>query len=331
MRILVTGGAGFIGSTLVYQLVILEGEVLVIDDLSTGDFANVDPRAEFRKIDVTSPEFVEVAKKFNPDVIVHLAAQASVADSVKDPAETFRVNVEGTRNVIEAAKATDCVRVVFASTAAVYGDPERLPLKEEDPKSPINPYGQSKLDAEKLIDDELRRAGIDFAILRFANVYGPRQGLHGEGGVISAFAQALAQGDVPVIEGDGKQTRDFIYISDIVFGLISVIGGDIDFAGDPATQADPGRYNLGTGTATSIAEVGASFRMAAQFFGKYGQAPEREGDIKESVLDFTRARDTFEFLPDVDFNTGIESTYNWFKARYDSEHPEAAHDDDILF
>ena len=322
MRILVTGGAGFIGSTLVYQLVVLGGEVLVVDNLSTGSFSNVDPRAEFRKIDVTSPEFLEVAREFNPDVIVHLAAQASVANSVDDPDETFRVNVGGTRNVVEAVKACPaCERLVFASTAAVYGDPDRLPIREEDAKKPINPYGQSKLDAEKIIDEELRPLGKDFAILRFANVYGPRQGLAGEGGVISAFAQALARDEVPFIEGDGKQTRDFIYVSDIVFGLISVIGGDIDFVGDPETEDDPGRYNLSTGTSTSIQEVRASFRMAAQFFGKYGQRPAREGDIVDSVLDFSRARSKFEFLPDVDFNTGVEATYEWFKAEITGEHP----------
>lgn len=316
MRILVTGGAGFIGSNLVYQLVILDGDVLVVDDLSTGDFSNVDPRAEFRKIDVTSPEFIEVAKKFNPDVIVHLAAQASVAVSMKDPQETMRINVEGTRNVVKAALETDCQRVVFASTAAVYGEPERLPLREDSPKKPINPYGESKLIAESVIDEGLRGTGVDFAILRFANVYGPRQGMHGEGGVISAFAMALAKGEVPYIEGDGKQTRDFIYISDIVFGLISCIGGDIVFAGDPKTQVDPGRYNMSTGTTRSIEEVGASFRMAAQFFAPYDRRPAREGDIYESVLDFTRARETFEFLPDVDFNSGIEQTYRWFKQEY---------------
>lgn len=323
MRILVTGGAGFIGSTLVYQLVILGGEVLVVDDLSTGSFGNVDPRASFRKLDITSPEFIEVAREFNPDVIVHLAAQASVADSFKDPEKNQRINVEGTRNVVEAVKACPaCGRLVFSSTAAVYGDPENLPISEGDSKNPINPYGQSKLDAEKIIDDELRPLGIDFAILRFANVYGPRQGLLGEGGVISAFSQALALDKVPFIEGDGRQTRDFIYVSDIVFGLISVIGGDIPFAGDPATQKDPGRYNLSTGTSTSIEEVGASFRMAAQFFGPYDKRPAREGDIRDSVLDFSRARATFEFLPDVDFNTGVQSTYDWFKLELTGEHQD---------
>ena len=332
MRILVTGGAGFIGSTLVYQLVVLGGDVLVVDNLSTGSFSNVDPRAEFRKVDITTPEFLEVAREFDPDVIVHLAAQASVAISVKDPDETFRINVEGTRNVVEAVKACpSCERLVFASTAAVYGDPIHVPISEEDPKNPINPYGESKLQAEKIIDEQLRPLHKDFAILRFANVYGPRQGLLGEGGVISAFAQALARDEVPFIEGDGKQTRDFIYVSDIVFGLISTIGGDIDFAGDPETQVDAGRYNLSTGTSTSIMEVGASFRMAAQFFGTYESRPPREGDIQDSVLDFSRARSTFEFLPDVDFNSGVEATYEWFKGEITGVHPGESGEDPSFF
>jgi len=325
MRILVTGGAGFIGGNLVFQLLALDGEVFVVDDLSSGSPDNLDPRAQFRKLDICSEEFRAVVRSFKPDVIVHLAAISSVADSTRDPENTYRVNIEGTENVIDAAIESGVSRMVFASSAAVYGDPISLPLREESPKSPLTPYGETKLEGEHLIQTKLRDSGVDFAIFRFANVYGPRQGLGGEGGVISAFASALAAGETPSIEGDGKQIRDFIFVSDVVFALISAIGGDIDFAGNPMEQVDAGVYNIGTGEGKSIEEVAANFRMVAQFFGTYGSLPPREGDIHESVLDSTRARDTFEFMPDTAFDKGVEMTYAWFQARHDvddAEEPE---------
>lgn len=322
MRILVTGGAGFIGGNLVFQLLTLDGEVFVVDDLSSGSPDNLDPRAQFRKLDICSDEFRAVVRSFKPDVIVHLAAISSVADSVKNPENTYRVNIEGTANVVGAAIESGVSRVVFASSAAVYGDPVSLPLREESLKSPLTPYGETKLEAERLIQTQLRDAGIDFAIFRFANVYGPRQGLGGEGGVVSTFASALVAGETPSIEGDGKQIRDFIFVSDVVFALVSAIGGDIDFAGNPMEQVDAGVYNIGTGEGKSIEELAANFRMVAQFFGAYGSLPPREGDIRESVLDSTRARDTFEFMPNTSFDKGIEMTYAWFKARHEVDEAE---------
>lgn len=333
MKILVTGGAGFIGGNLLYQLIALGGDVFVVDDLSTGNPNNLDPRAKFRKLDICSDEFRAVCNSFKPDVIVHLAAQSSVVRGMQDPEENERINVGGTRNVVEAAIECGAKRLIFASSAAVYGNPSQLPIGEDAPLVPLNPYGQSKLDGEILIEEYLRGTDIDFAILRFANVYGPRQGGTGEGGVVSIFCTALAEGSAPSIEGDGTQTRDFIFVSDVVQALISTIGGDILFKGNPETQIQPGRYNIATGKKISIKEIAASLRMAAQFFGAYGSAPAREGDIKDSVLDPTRAFEVFEFAAAVELNTGLELTYNWFKKSYIESQGEAetSPQDDILF
>lgn len=316
MRILVTGGAGFIGANLVYQLISLEGEVFVIDDLSTGKPENIDPRGGFRKVDICDEEFLGAVRAFNPDVIVHLAAQPSVAESFKDPEKNYRVNVEGTKNVIRAALENKVERVVFASSAAVYGDPVELPVREDAPLKPLSPYGESKLEAERLIDEELRGTGIDFAILRFANVYGPRQTAEGEGGVVASMAFAVAAGEQPVIHGDGNQTRDFIFVGDVVNALISAIGGDIAFAGDPATTKEPGRYNISTGTKHNLHQLVSALRIAAAWHGPVNHDEPREGDIRDSVLDPTRAKEVFEYETITDFEAGISLTYDWVEMTY---------------
>lgn len=316
MRIVVTGGAGFIGSNLVYQLLELGGEVLIIDDLSTGLFENVDPRAGFRHIDICDDSFVDAVVDFKPDVVVHLAAQSSVAEGLTDPEGTRRSNIDGVKQAIKAVHASGASRLIFASSAAVYGDPVHLPIAETDPTIPINLYGETKLEGERLIREAFTDGPTDFVLLRFANVYGPKQGLKGEGGVVSAFASTLVEGGVPFIEGDGNQTRDFIFVGDIVFALISCIGGELTFKELPQDTPNPGVFNICTGSAHSIQELGAVMRMTADFFGPYEKRPAREGDITESVLDGSRARAVFEFMPDTSFENGIESTYLWFKGRH---------------
>lgn len=316
MKILVTGGAGFIGANLVYQLISLGGEVFVLDDLSTGKPENIDPRGGFRKVDICDEEFLGAVRAFKPDCIVHLAAQPSVAESIKDPEKNDRINIEGTKNVIAAALENKVERLVFASSAAVYGDPAELPIKESAPLKPLSPYGESKLEAERLIDEELRGSGVDFAILRFANVYGPRQNAEGEGGVVSAMSFAVAAGEQPVMYGDGNQTRDFIFVGDVVSALISAIGGDIDFAGDPSTTPEAGRYNICTGTGRNLHELVSALRIAATWHGPVREEAPREGDIRDSVLDPSRAREVFEFEAVVDFETGVSMTYDWVEMTY---------------
>ena len=315
MKILVTGGAGFIGSNLAYRLLDLDGDVLVIDDLSSGAFENVDPRSGFRTLDIMDDAFEQAVLDYQPDCIVHLAAQSSVVRSTDDPERTHAVNVEGTRRVAAAARACGAERVVFASTAAVYGAPESVPLSETSPTIPINVYGQSKLDAERVLEAELRGSGVDFAILRFANVYGPRQSAAGEGGVVAIFCDTLARRGVPIIEGDGSQVRDFIFVGDVVTALVSAIGGEMEFAQEPGMPA-AGIYNICTGEPTSIAAFAGLMRGITLFPGQYGSAPAREGDIRESVLDGTKARQVFEFAPEVELEDGLALTWKWFATKH---------------
>src|SRR5574340_1068349 len=216
MRVVVTGGAGFIGSSLVYALLSGGSHVTIIDDLSSGSMDNVHPAAGFRRIDVTTSELSPAILDARPDVVIHLAAQVSVTASIADPEFDRRVNVDGTRAVADATVAAGARRLIFASSAAVYGEPQELPLTEESPKAPEVPYGHSKLAAETVLSDVLRPAGVDYACMRFANVYGPRQKAEGEGGVVAQFGSRMAAGVAPVIFGTGTQTRDFIFVADVV-------------------------------------------------------------------------------------------------------------------
>jgi len=313
VKILVTGGAGFIGSNLVHHLLALGGEVLVIDDLSSGEFDYLDPRADFRRIDVRDEEFLQAAVAYNPQVIVHAAAQSSVLKSIDDPEYTHSVNVEGTKMVARAAIEIGVERVVFTSTASVYGDPapELLPVREDTPTAPLTPYGLSKVEAEAALAEMLRPAGIDFAIARPSNVYGPRQDAVGEGGVVSRFCHSLASGEQPILHSDGRQTRDFIYVGDVVSGLVSMIGGEIYFAGE-AGEIGAGVYHLSTGTPTSIEQLMRALQRVSGKFEDFGYAPAREGDVHDIVLNPGKASEVFEWCAGVDFNTGLTKTWNWF-------------------
>jgi len=317
MRILITGGAGFIGGNLAHYLLALDGEVMIVDDLSTGSFENVDPRSAFRKLDILDDEFEAVCTEFMPDTIVHLAAQVSVPRGEVEPELTRRVNVEGTRRVVGSAIACGAERIVFASSAAVYGIPVELPLVETAPTQPINVYGETKLAGEMLIRELLDPTGIDYALLRFANVYGPRQIAQGEGGVVSSFCEALASGMLPTIYGDGTQTRDFIYVADVVQALAWVIGGDIAFRsfGSNATGTttdDRGTFNISSGREVSIEQLLNALRAPANFSKKVKYEPARTGDIARSVLSPKKAYETFEWSAGIDLAQGLDATWMWF-------------------
>jgi len=317
MKILITGGAGFIGSNLAHYLLALEGEIMVIDDLSTGYSSNVDPRSVFRKLDILDDAFQDACVEFAPDVVVHLAAQSSVAIGQSEPEFTRRVNIEGTRRVVEACKAAGVERLVFASSAAVYGTPKELPLVENTLLSPDNVYGESKLIGEELIREELEDTDIDYALLRFSNVYGPRQTAEGEGGVVSCFCEALVDGKLPTIYGDGQQVRDFIYVGDLVQALTWVIGGDIAFRdfGDKATETtsdDRGAFNISSGSPITIEQLLNVLRVPANFGRKAQYAPARAGDIEKSVLSPTKAREAFEWETAIDLSQGLDTTWMWY-------------------
>jgi UDP-glucose 4-epimerase len=311
MRVLVTGGAGFIGSNLAIALTMGGNEVGIIDDLSSGKAENLSGLAWFREMDILDPALDAAMAEFAPEAVVHLAAQPSVSVSMADPDRDWAVNVEGTRAVARAAAAAGAKRVVSASSAAVYGEPAEVPLKETSPKAPANPYGRSKLAAEAALAEALQPARIDFASLRFANVFGPRQDAQGEGGVVSIFASKMIAGQLPVIYGDGTQTRDFIFVGDVVSAIITALFSDAELGA--AAMPDGPAYNVSTGKETPINELAGMMATAALFPRPFAHEPAREGDVARSALDPAKASAVFDWQARADLEAALKMTLTWFR------------------
>lgn len=307
MRFIVTGGAGFIGSSLVHVLLNVGHDVAVIDDLSTGNAANIDPRTEFRQLDIRADESAAFIAEYAPDVLVHLAAQSSVTVSIREPERDRDINARGTQLVARAAAEAGVRRVLSASSAAVYGEPAELPLRESSRREPINPYGASKLEAESLLADALAGTNTDHASLRFSNVYGPRQDAAGEGGVVAVFLDRIANEQPPVINGDGSQTRDFIYVGDVVGAILAAAESE-----GPLAREDGAAYNVSTGQPTSVNELVSVVRRASGYLGAVENAPAREGDIAHSVLDPGRAAEVFGWKAGTALERGLAVTWRWF-------------------
>ena len=304
MNILVTGGAGFIGSHLVRHLLAKGENVTALDNLSTGLAENLPPEAKLVEMDILDEELPKVVAAGAFDAIVHLAAQTMVDTSIKNPLLDTRENLLGTVQVLEAARAANVKRVIFASTAAAYGDVKEddLPVREAQPTEPMSFYGLSKLSVEKYLEMYRKIYGMEYVVLRFANVYGERQGDGGEGGVISIFAKAVAEGRDITIYGDGEQTRDFVYAGDIAEGILAAL----------RTEEVNAAYNLSTQTETSLREL---VSLLAEIRGreivpKYGA--EREGDIYKSMLSNSRARRGLDWQPATTLADGLRRTYEYF-------------------
>jgi len=250
--------------------------------------------------------------EFAPDAVVHLAAQSSVSVSIADPERDRTVNAEGTRLVAEAARDAGAKRILSASSAAVYGEPAELPLLETSSKAPANPYGASKLEAEGLLAGTLRDAGVDFASLRFSNVYGPRQNAEGEGGVVALFSAAIASGQAPKVYGDGSQTRDFIYVGDVVGAIIDALLFDGALAQE---GADGPAYNISTGRETSVEALLRNLRAVASYMGPVDQRPARDGDIHRSVLSPAKAESLVGWQARSELAQGLGLTWNWFTSQ----------------
>ena len=304
MKVLVTGGAGFIGSHLMRYLKARGDEPTALDNLSTGRREHLADDMEFIEMDVRDERLAGVVATGQYDAIVHLAGQTLVSDSLDDPAADADSNVLGTVRVLEAARQSGVKRVVVSSTAAAYGDaPERdLPIKEAHKLAPMSFYGLSKVTAERYLELYHQCFGLDYVALRFANVYGERQGDGGEGGVISIFTRLVAAGEEITIFGDGEQTRDFIYAGDIASGVAAAL---------TTAQANV-VYNLSTQTQTSLRELVDVLSNVAgrQIIPKYG--PERPGDIYKSSLSNARAKRGLGWKPTVSLEEGLRRTYRYF-------------------
>jgi UDP-glucose 4-epimerase len=312
MRVLVTGGAGFIGSNLVRALVSGRHDVGVIDDLSAGKVENLHPAAHFRRLDILDDDLATAVSEFGPEAVVHLAAQADVQASIADPDRDWAVNVEGTRAVAAAAASAGARRVLSASSAAVYGEPAELPLREGSPKAPANPYGRSKLAAETALSETLSSTATDFASLRFSNVYGPRQDWRGEGGVVAIFAARLAEGERPIIYGTGRQTRDFVYVGDVVAAIIEAVFHTGVLAGE---MPDGPAYNISTGERHSVEEVAATLRMVSRVMKEFDHRPGRDGDVLDSTLDPSKAASAFGWRATQTLDAGLAATWQWMQRR----------------
>ncbi len=303
-----TGGAGFIGSNVVDALVERGDEVTVIDDLSTGHRENLDGAlaagARLLEGDITNRADVNAAfADARPEVVMHLAAQIDVRRSVSDPSFDLGVNVGGTINLLEAARAANVARFAFASTGgAIYGEGEgrELPLDESAECRPDAPYGQSKLAAEGYLGLFSRLHGLATVSLRFGNVYGPRQDPLGEAGVIAIFCGALLEGRSPKVYGDGLQTRDYIYVGDVVSAFLAAAGSD---AG--------GAFNVGTGVETNVLEVGAAIAGVAGVDFTPEMAPARPGEVRRIAIDSARAARELGWTAAMGLEAGLARTLDW--------------------
>ena len=293
MRALVTGGAGFIGSHLVGALHARGDAVAVLDDLSAGHADRVPDGVPLHRVDVADAGAVAAATAAErPDVVFHLAAQVDVRRSVADPAFDAGVNVGGTVAVLEAARAAGARRVVLASTGgALYGDGVALPTPEDAPLAPFSPYGASKAAAELYCGLYARLHGLSTLALRFGNVYGPGQDPHGEAGVIAIFAGAVAEDRPVTVFGDGTQTRDYVYVGDVVAGFLAAANSDA-----------AGALNIGTGVETSVLELVAALGAEAR------HAPARAGEVARSCLDVSRAAEELGWHPRVPLSDGLQQT-----------------------
>ncbi|WP_062436124.1 NAD-dependent epimerase/dehydratase family protein [Herbidospora daliensis] len=299
MRILVTGGAGFIGSNLVDRLLADGHEVVVADDLSSG--SNRAPRAEFHQIDVRDPALAEAAD--GAEVICHLAAQISVRASVADPLTDARVNVEGTLNVLEAARVKKVRKVVFASSVARYGRPESIPVPGNTPARPMSPYAASKVSAEAYLSAYRALYGIEYTTLVLSNVFGPRQSPGGEAGVVAIFTDALLGGRPTVLYGDGSQTRDYVYVDDVVDAFARACG----------SRGDGGTFNVGTGAQTSDRALHSLIAAAAGVRDEPELAPARLGDLPAMAVDPAPAYDGLGWRPEHDLASALKLTVDWVR------------------
>lgn len=303
MRILVTGGAGFIASHIVDAYIEAGHEVIIIDNLSTGQRKNINKNTRFYQLDVRSTELRWIFDREKPDVVNHHAAQMDVRKSVEDPVFDANINIIGMLNLFELAVEFDVKKLVFSSTGgAVYGEQEQFPAPETHPCRPLSPYGISKFATEKYLEYYRQIHALPYVALRYANVYGPRQNPEGEAGVVAIFCRRFLQNEPAIINGDGKQTRDFVFVQDVVQANLKAL----DY-----NQSDI--FNIGTGMETDVNTLFRELRQIAGSSQPEQYAPAKSGEQLRSVIDSSKAKEILGWEPQVTLAEGLRQTYEFFK------------------
>ncbi len=302
---LVTGGAGFIGSHLVDRLIAEGFTVAIVDDLTNGRREYLNPQARFYKISINDPKLGVVFAAEKPDVVFHLAAHIDARVSVQDPIHDAEVNVHGSLRVLKQCVQHGVKKLVFSSSGgAIYHGAKKFPTPETEAPSPLTPYGVSKLAFEYYLETARHHFALEYVALRYANVYGPRQDQKGEGGVIGVFCKMLAEAKTPKIFGDGKQTRDFVYVGDIVDANMNAMRSKAS-----------GAYHIATGKETSVKTAAALIAKDFGWKAAFGRGPTAAGDVRRSCLDPRLAKKKLGWQAKTSVKDGIKKTVDWFKAR----------------
>ena len=305
MKILVTGGAGFIGSHVVDAYVGAGHDVVVVDDLSSGKETNLNPRARFYKADICVPEIEEIFQVERFDLVNHHAAQIDVRRSVADPAEDARINILGGLNVLGLAVRHAVQQFIFASTGgAIYGE-AAIPTPESHPANPVNPYGVAKLAMENYLRAFQVTHGLRYLVLRYTNVYGPRQDAFGEAGVVAMFSGRLLTGKSPMVFGGGEQTRDYVFVGDVARANLLALHRLACTA-----------LNVGTGIETSVNELLDRLRAVSGVKADARHQPARAGELRRSAVNPKRARDLLGWTPEIGLEEGLRQTFDWFAERH---------------
>lgn len=303
MRIVVTGGAGFIASNITDAYLERGHEVHIFDDLSTGQRQNLNPKATLHEIDIADGKSAKLIEQLKPDVLSHHAAQMDVRRSVADPTFDARVNILGFINLLEGCKNAGVKKVIFASSGgAVYGEQEIFPAPESHPTQPASPYGVSKRTGELYLSYYHKTYNLPYISLRYANVYGPRQSTKGDGGVVAIFLSLLLSGETPVINGDGKQSRDYVYVGDVVAANLAAL--DSRFVGP---------INIGTGVETDVVTIYNYLRDAVGSRLQVKHGPAKTGEQRRSCIDNRRAGEILDWRPQVALADGLQRTAAYYR------------------
>jgi UDP-glucose 4-epimerase len=305
MKVLVTGGAGFIGSHVVDTFIAAGHDVLVVDNLSTGKRANLNAKARFFQLDILDPKTADLIRDEKPDVLDHHAAQMDVRRSVADPVFDARTNILGTIGLLEASRQAGVKRVLFVSSGgAVYGEQETFPAPETHPTWPVSPYGVSKRAGELYAFFYQTEYRLPFLAFRYANVYGPRQDPHGEAGVVAIFSGRMLRGEDVTVNGDGTQTRDYVYVGDVARANLLALERDVR-----------GPVNIGTGVETDVNALARLLLDAAGSKSVVRHGPAKSGEQRRSVVDVRRAAAELGWRPEVPLAEGLRRTVEFFRTR----------------